>query len=106
MDREDTPLDQETFDRVLAEELGKGTDRRVAEGRARSAGVRAYRAAHGEPAPRPAAPREPAAAGAGAPGAGDGSGNGAGSDGAGAPAQAPVPAGVGAAAGGGPAAGG
>ncbi len=56
MAREDTPLDQETFDRVLAEELGKGTDRRVAEGRARSAGVRAYRAAHGEitPAPAPA----------------------------------------------------
>jgi len=37
MAREDTPLDQETFDRVLAEELGKGTDRRVAEGRARAA---------------------------------------------------------------------
>ena len=34
MAREDTPLDQETFDRVLADELGKGTDRRVAEGRA------------------------------------------------------------------------
>jgi hypothetical protein len=51
MAREDTPLDQETFDKVLADELGKGTDRRVAEGRARSAAVRAYRAAHGEPAP-------------------------------------------------------
>jgi NADH-quinone oxidoreductase subunit I len=35
--------DQETYDRVLAEELGKGTDRRVAEGRARAAGVRAAR---------------------------------------------------------------
>jgi formate hydrogenlyase subunit 6/NADH:ubiquinone oxidoreductase subunit I len=35
--------DQETFDRVLAEEMAKGTDRRVAEGRARAAGVRAAR---------------------------------------------------------------
>jgi hypothetical protein len=36
-------LDQETFDRVLAEELAKGTDRRVAEGRARGAAARAAR---------------------------------------------------------------
>jgi hypothetical protein len=36
-------LDQETFDRVLAEELAKGTDRRVAEGRARAAAARASR---------------------------------------------------------------
>jgi ferredoxin len=35
--------DQETVDRILAEELAKGTDRRVAEGRARSAGIRAAR---------------------------------------------------------------
>jgi hypothetical protein len=57
MARDDTPLDQETFDRVLAEELAKGTDRRVAEGRARSAAVRAHRAAHPEAAEaRPAAP--------------------------------------------------
>jgi menaquinol-cytochrome c reductase cytochrome b/c subunit len=60
MAREDTPLDQETFDRVLAEELGKGTDRRVAEGRARAAAVRAQRAKSGEapaatPVPAPAA---------------------------------------------------
>jgi hypothetical protein len=48
MAREDTPLDQETFDRVLADELGKGTDRRVAEGRARAAAVRAQRAKSGE----------------------------------------------------------
>jgi hypothetical protein len=33
MAREDTPLDQETFDRTLEAELAKGTDRRVAEGR-------------------------------------------------------------------------
>jgi len=83
MAREEVPQDQETYDRVLAEELGKGTSQRVAEGRAKSAAVRAYRAAHGEAAPKP---RAAAAAPAG--------GNGAGGDGAGAPAQAPVPAGV------------
>ena len=76
MARDDTPLDQETFDRVLAEELGKGVDRRVAEGRARSAAVRAARAASGE---APAATPAPAAP------AGDG-------DGATAPAAAPAPA--------------
>jgi hypothetical protein len=71
MARDDTPLDQETFDRVLADELGKGTDRRVAEGRARSAAVRAYRAANPEatpaaaPAPAGEAPA-PAPAGAAA----------------------------------------
>jgi len=71
MAREDTPLDQETFDRVLADELGKGTDRRVAEGRARAAAVRAQRAKSGEtPAAAasgdggaaPAAPAPPPAA--------------------------------------------
>ncbi|MEX0755117.1 MAG: menaquinol-cytochrome c reductase cytochrome b subunit [Actinomycetota bacterium] len=55
MAREDTPLDQETFDTTLEAELAKGTDRRVAEGRARSAAVRAYRKAHGEEQPAPAA---------------------------------------------------
>src|SRR5438270_875486 len=98
MAREEVPLDQETFDRVLAEELGKGTDRRVAEGRARSAAVRAYRKAHGEPerAARPA----PAAA------APSGDGGGAAGDGGGPPTAEPAavgaPAGaVGAAPGGG-----
>jgi hypothetical protein len=62
MAREDTPLDQETFDRVLADELGKGTDRRVAEGRARAAAVRAERAKSGE---GPAATPAPAASGDG-----------------------------------------
>jgi quinol---cytochrome c reductase cytochrome c subunit, bacillus type len=47
--REETPLDQEVFDKTLQAELAKGTDRRVAEGRARSAAVRAYRKVHGEP---------------------------------------------------------
>jgi len=61
--REEAQLDQETYERVLAEELAKGTDRRVAEGRARSAAVRAYRTAHGESAtPAPAAPTSTAAA--------------------------------------------
>jgi hypothetical protein len=35
--------DQETFDRVLQEQLDKGVDRRVAEGRAKAAAVRAAR---------------------------------------------------------------
>jgi menaquinol-cytochrome c reductase cytochrome b/c subunit len=67
--REEVELDQETYERVLAEELGKGTDRRVAEGRARAAGVRAHRAAHGEGAasPAPAAASAPAAAASPAP---------------------------------------
>jgi len=84
MAREDTPLDQEAFDKTLAAELAKGTDRRVAEGRAKSAGVRAYRVAHPESveaapvaaaaggappmaAASAAAPAAPAAAGAAAP---------------------------------------
>src|SRR5205814_8355375 len=54
--REDTPLDQGVFDKALEAELAKGTDRRVAEGRARSAGVRAYRAAHPEETQATAAP--------------------------------------------------
>jgi hypothetical protein len=41
-------LDQETFDRVLQEQLDKGTDRRVAEGRARSAAAKAARQKAGE----------------------------------------------------------
>jgi quinol---cytochrome c reductase cytochrome c subunit, bacillus type len=74
MARDDTPLDQEVFERVMKEQLDAGTDRRVAEGRARSAAVRAYKAAHPEESEQPA----PAAAAAG----GDG----------GAPAQAPAAA--------------
>jgi hypothetical protein len=35
--------DQETFDRVLAEQLAKGTDRRVAEGRAKAAALKSAR---------------------------------------------------------------
>ena len=71
MAREDTPLDQAVFDSTLAAELAKGSDRRVAEGRARSAAVRAYKAAHPEeaeaaPAPAAAAPAPAAAAAAAA----------------------------------------
>ena len=73
MAREDTPLDQAVFDATLAAELEKGSDRRVAEGRARSAAVRAYKAAHPEEeeaaaAPAAAAtPATPAAPAGGAP---------------------------------------
>ena len=38
-ERLEVELDQETFDRVLAEELAKGTQRRVAEGKARRAAM-------------------------------------------------------------------
>jgi menaquinol-cytochrome c reductase cytochrome b/c subunit len=55
MAREDTPLDQEVFDKTLEAELAKGSDKRVAEGRARSAAVRAYKAAHPEETAAPAA---------------------------------------------------
>jgi menaquinol-cytochrome c reductase cytochrome b/c subunit len=89
MARDDTPLDQETFDRVLAEELGKGVDRRVAEGRARSAAVRAARAASGEAPAATPAPAAPAGDGATAPAAAPAPA---------APAAAAIPAGVPAAA--------
>jgi quinol---cytochrome c reductase cytochrome c subunit, bacillus type len=79
--REETPLDQEVLDKTLAAELAKGTDRRVAEGRARAAAVRAYRKVHGEPEREAGAPAAAAAAPA-AP-AGDG-----GDGGAAAPAAA------------------
>src|SRR5262245_53532114 len=42
-EHKDVTLDQETFDRVLAELLEKGTDRRVAEGPARRAAMTAAR---------------------------------------------------------------
>ena len=89
MAREELPQDQETFDRVLAEEKAKGTSPRVAEGRARSAAVKAYRAKHGEPerAPRPAPAAASAAPDAAAAPGGDG-------DGQTAPAQVPAAAAV------------
>ena len=69
--REEVPLDQEVYDATLAAELAKGTDRRVADGRAKSAAVRAYRAAHPEEQEAAAAP---AAAAAAAPAAAAGAG--------------------------------
>jgi len=85
MAREDTPLDQETFDRVLAEELAKGGDRRVAEGRARAAAVKAYRALHGEEAAAGAPSGGPASAASEQPAAS------AGAEPPAAPAAAPPP---------------
>jgi hypothetical protein len=83
--REEAELDQETLDRVLAEELAKGTDRRVAEGRARRAAVQAHRAKTGEAPTAPGA----AAPAAGAPAAPSGDGGAASGDGG---AAAPTPA--------------
>ena len=89
MAREEAELDQETLDRVLAEELAKGTDRRVAEGRARRAAVQAHRAKTGEaPAAPDAAASGPAAPAAGAPAAPSGDGGAASGDGG---AAAPAP---------------
>ncbi|MEX0992259.1 MAG: hypothetical protein WD004_08345 [Actinomycetota bacterium] len=42
-EKPEAELDQETFDRVLQEQLDKGVDRRVAEGRAKSAAIQAGR---------------------------------------------------------------
>ncbi|MGZ8619646.1 MAG: hypothetical protein ACXWYE_07070, partial [Actinomycetota bacterium] len=88
MAKEDTPLDQGVFDSTLEAELAKGTDRRVAEGRARSAAVRAFRAANPEESAKHAAAGASAPAAAEAPAAG-----------AAAPAAAPAPAAAGAPAG-------
>jgi hypothetical protein len=85
MAKEDTPLDQGVFDSTLAAELAKGADRRIAEGRARSAAVRAFRAANPEEAAKhEAAGGAPAAPAAAAAGGGNG--------GAAAPAAAPAAA--------------
>ena len=85
MAKEDTPLDQGVFDSTLEAELAKGTDRRVAEGRARSSAVRAFRAANPEEAAKhEAAGGAPAAAAATSAGGNGGA--------AAAPAAAPAPA--------------
>src|SRR5205823_12688784 len=65
--REEAPRDQAVYDATLQAELAKGTDRRVAEGRALAAGVRAYRKVHGESEreAKPAAERELVAAASG-----------------------------------------
>ncbi len=69
MAKEDTPLDQAVFDSALEAELAKGTDRRVADGRARSKAVRAYRAANPEAAASHAAAAPVAGGTAAAPAA-------------------------------------
>ncbi|MGH2573841.1 MAG: hypothetical protein ACRDGU_10255, partial [Actinomycetota bacterium] len=56
--REEAQMDQEVFDKTFEAELAKGTDRRVAEGRARRAAVVAYRKVHGEPEREAKAPEE------------------------------------------------
>jgi menaquinol-cytochrome c reductase cytochrome b/c subunit len=89
-EREATPMDQAVFDKTMETELGKGTDRRVAEGRARAAAVRAYRKSN----PEAAAEHEARAPRAGA--AGDG-GNGGAAAPAAAAAAAPAAASVAAA---------
>jgi menaquinol-cytochrome c reductase cytochrome b/c subunit len=98
MAKEDTPLDQGVFDSTLEAELAKGTDRRVAEGRARSAAVRAFRAANPEEAakheaagaPAAGAPAAVAPAAAAAGGNGGGAAAPAAAAATGAPAGAPV----------------
>ncbi|MEX1263787.1 MAG: menaquinol-cytochrome c reductase cytochrome b subunit [Actinomycetota bacterium] len=72
MAKEDTPLDQGVFDSTLEAELAKGADRRIAEGRARSAAVRAFRAANPEEAAKHAAAGAGAAPAAGAAAGGNG----------------------------------
>jgi len=65
---EDAPKDMTAYQQMLDAQLGAGTDRRIAEGRARSKAIRAYRAEHpDEVEERPV--RAPAGAGAGGDGA-------------------------------------
>jgi menaquinol-cytochrome c reductase cytochrome b/c subunit len=66
---EDVNKDMAAYQQTLDAQLASGTDRRVAEGRARSKAIRAYHAEHPEEVEeRPA--RAPAAAAAGGDGAG------------------------------------
>ncbi|MEX2458652.1 MAG: menaquinol-cytochrome c reductase cytochrome b subunit [Actinomycetota bacterium] len=64
-DRAETPMDDEVYERVLKEQTEKGADKRVAEGKARSAAVLAYRKVHGEPEKAPKAAPAAAAGGNG-----------------------------------------
>jgi menaquinol-cytochrome c reductase cytochrome b/c subunit len=65
---EESPKDLEAYQRELDAQLAAGTDRRVAEGRARSKAIRSYLAEHPEEA-HEAAPAPAAAAAAPAPAA-------------------------------------
>jgi len=83
--------DLDAYQAALTAQTSSGVDRRVAEGRARRAGVRAYLKAHPEEEAAHAAAARPAApAGGAAPAAAAAAGNG----GAAAPVAAPVGAGV------------
>jgi menaquinol-cytochrome c reductase cytochrome b/c subunit len=82
---EETNKDMGAYQQALDAQAASGVDRRVAEGRARRAAVRAYRSAHpDEDATHAAAARTAAPAGAAAPAAA------AAGDGAGAAAAAPA----------------
>ena len=81
MSWEESPKDLEIYQQALDAELAAGTDRRIAEGRARSKAIRSFRAANPEEAEKhAAAARTPAVAAAPAAAAA-------------APAAAPAPAG-------------
>jgi menaquinol-cytochrome c reductase cytochrome b/c subunit len=89
MSWEESPKDLEAYQAMLDAQTSSGVDRRVAEGRARSKAVRAWRLANPEEAAKlEKAPAAPAAAAAAAVGNGGG---------AAAPAAAPAAAAVGAA---------
>ena len=79
MNWEEVGKDMEAYQAALDAALGAGVDRRVAEGRARRAGIAAYHKAH----PEEVAQHAPAAPAAAAAGDGDGQ--------AAAPAGAPAP---------------
>ena len=70
MSWEESPKDVEVYQQALDAELAAGTERRIAEGRARSKAIRSYRAANPEEAAKhAAAARAPGAAAAAAPAA-------------------------------------
>jgi menaquinol-cytochrome c reductase cytochrome b/c subunit len=68
MNWEESPKDMEVYQQTLDAQLAAGTDRRIAEGRARSKAIRSYKEAHPDEVEEHA-PRAPAAATAGAPAA-------------------------------------
>ena len=69
MSWEESPKDLEIYQQALDAELAAGTERRIAEGRARSKAIRSYRAANPEEAEKHAAAARAPAAAAAAPAA-------------------------------------
>jgi menaquinol-cytochrome c reductase cytochrome b/c subunit len=69
MSWEESPKDLEIYQQALDAELAAGTERRIAEGRARSKAIRSYRAANPEEAEKPAAAARAPGAAAAAPAA-------------------------------------